>query len=189
MTTAAPPPAFRHAAGGVAERLESAMWFVLATAAAFAFVAVADVVALLRIIPALPAPPLGPLQLGQRLGGYETFLFYGHLVFAGVWYFLCTALVRSRGADPGAVLTTRAVVAWRIGIVATVAAGFALPHASLVDGHWFELRLEWMIPLLLARLALTALFVVAVFGLRRRMHELLLRAPGPSPAAPPSATA
>jgi hypothetical protein len=107
-------------------------------------------VALLRIIPALPAPPLGDLQRGQRLGAYETLLSYGYLLFAAVWYFLCTALVRSRGAEPVPVLATRTVVAWRIGVVATVAAGFALPHASLIDGHSFELRLELTIPLLLA---------------------------------------
>jgi hypothetical protein len=173
---------FRHAAGGIAARLDNAMWVLLAATGVFAFVAFADVVALLLIIPALPSPPLIGLQLGQRLGTYEMFLFYGHLALATVWYFLCSALVRSRGAEPVPVLTTRVVVAWRIGVVATVAAGFALPHASLVDGHRFELRLEWMIALLMARLALTALFVVAVFGLRRRMHEVLLRAPGPPPA-------
>ncbi|WP_433616645.1 hypothetical protein ACQP2P_15375 [Dactylosporangium sp. CA-139114] len=168
---------FRTAAGGIAARLDNAMWFVLATAAIFAFVAVADVVALLRIIAVLPSPPLGDLQLGQRLGTYETLLFYFHLLFAGVWYYMCAALVRSRGAEPVPVLTTWTVVAWRTGVVATVAAGLALPHASLVDGHWFELRLEWMIPLLLARVALAALFVVAVFGLRRRMHEVLSSPP------------
>jgi hypothetical protein len=168
---------FRTAAGGVAARLDNAMWFVLATAAIFVLVAVADVSALLHVSAALPAPPLGELQLGQRLGMYETLLFYGHLLFAAVWYYLCTALVRSRGADPALVLATRPVVAWRIGVVATVAAGFALPHASLLDGHRFEVELQWMIPLLVVRVALTALLVVAVFGLRRRMHEVLLHAP------------
>jgi hypothetical protein len=63
----------------------------------------------------------------------------------------------------------------------TLAVAVSLPHADLLSEHRFAVRLEWMVAVLLARLALTVQLVVAVFGLRRRLHAVLLR-----PAVPPN---
>jgi hypothetical protein len=58
------------------------------------------------------------------------------------------------------------VVLWRLGAALLVAAGFALPHATLAEGDGFTLRLELMIPLLLARVALAVPLLLAVYRLR-----------------------
>ncbi|MGI5241904.1 hypothetical protein [Dactylosporangium sp. CA-139066] len=158
------------------ERIEVATLLLLTLTGLFALIAVADIAALLAVIPGLPTPSLSLLENGQRIGTAETFLFYTQLLAAVAWYALATLLVRSRDGDPDAVLRTRTVVFWRIGAAVVVAAGFALPHATLADEHGFTLRLELMIPLLVARLALTVPLVIAVLRLRPRLRELLFAA-------------
>ena len=156
------------------ERVAVATLILLTLTGLFAVVAIADIAAVVAVLPGLPAPSSSLLENGQRIGTAETFLFYAHLLAAGAWYALATALVRMRDGDPDAVLRTRTVVLWRVGAAIALAAGFALPHAAAADGgHGFQLRLELMIPLLAARLALAVALFVAVLRLRPRLHQLL----------------
>ncbi|WP_238017299.1 hypothetical protein KZZ52_25415 [Dactylosporangium sp. AC04546] len=184
MTATAARPPLRLAAGGAGAHLDWALWGLLAVLALFAVSAVADLVAVLGVLAQLPVPPIDRLDAGQTAGTVETVLCYGHLFAVGAWFVLAGRLLRRLGADPNPVLRTTPIVLWRIGIAATVAAAVALPRATVFEPGAFATRLHWMIPILVARLALTALVMAALFGVRRRVHEVLLASgvpPRPDP--------
>ncbi|MFF5232511.1 hypothetical protein [Dactylosporangium sp. NPDC000521] len=172
---AAVPPPFRLAAGGAGARVEWATWALLAVAGVFAAVAADDLAYVLRIRAALPAPDLHTLVAGQRLGTAEMVLFFVLLAAVVGWFLLGAATVRELGEEPAAVLRTSTLTAFQVGAAATLVAGATLPRAYLLTPHDFEVRLRWMIPILVARLALVVLLGVAVFGVRRRMYAALLR--------------
>lgn len=183
-TTAGPP--FRLAAGGAGARVESATWGLLAVAGVFAVVAGFDLDYLLRVRAVLPAPDLHDLQAGQALGTSEMVLFFVLLAAMFAWYLLNVAAVRGLGEHPAAVLRTTPLTLFQVGAAATLVAGATLPHADFMAAHAFGVRLRWMIPILAARLALTALLGVAVLGLRRRVYAAMLRSGvAPLPSRPP----
>lgn len=143
---------------------QRALWGVLGLAGLFAVAAVADLVAALVVLPRLPSPSPDLLDLGERLGTAQTVLFYAHAAAAVAWF---AYVERGHGAG----LRTGPAVAWRLGAAVTVAATFALPHTGLIGDGLFTARLEWMVPVLLARLGLVALLVVAAQGVRRRLTQ------------------
>jgi hypothetical protein len=171
--TAQPP--FRLAAGGAGARVEWATLGLLAVAGVFAVVAGFDLAYLLRVRAALPAPDLHVLLTGQSLGTSEMVLFFVLLAATYGWYLLNVAVLRGLGEEPAAVLRTTLLTLFQVGAAATLVAGAVLPDADFLATHAFGVRLRWMLPILVARLALAALLGVAVLGLRRRMYAALLR--------------
>ncbi|MGI5177214.1 hypothetical protein ACQEVZ_12855 [Dactylosporangium sp. CA-152071] len=172
---AAVRPPFRLAAGGAGARVEWATWGLLAVAGVFAAVAADDLAYVLRVRAALPSPDLHVLVAGQGLGTAQMVLFFVLLAAVFGWYLLGAAAVRELGEEPATVLRTTALTVFQVGAAATLVAGATLPHADLLAAHGFEVRLRWMIPILVARLALAVLLGVAVFGVRRRVYAALLR--------------
>ncbi|GGM55386.1 hypothetical protein ACFFX1_19775 [Dactylosporangium sucinum] len=187
MTATAPRPPLRRAAGGAGAHLDWALWGLLAVLALFAASAVADLVAVLGVLARLPAPPIDRLDAGQTAGTVETALWFGHLLVVGAWFVLAARLLRRLGTDPGPVLRTWPVVLWRFGVAATLAGAMVLPRATVFEPGAFATRLRWMVPILVARLALTAVLAVALFLVRRRVHEVLLASPVPPRPDPRSA--
>ncbi|MEV6926051.1 hypothetical protein AB0M46_16360 [Dactylosporangium sp. NPDC051485] len=172
---AAARPPFRLAAGGAGARVEWATWGLLAVAGVFAVVAAFDLADLLRVRAGLPAPDLHVLQAGLGLGTGEMVLFHVLLAALCAWYLFNVAALRGLGEQPAAVLRTIPLTLFQVGAAATLVAAATLPRADFMAAHAFGVRLEWMIPILVARLALTALLGVAVLGLRRRLYAAMLR--------------
>lgn len=186
MTATAGRVPLRHAAGGAGAGVAWSLAALLAVTAVFAGVAAVDLVHLHRVIGALPSPATHPLRVGQQFGTAEMLLFYGHLIAVVGWLRLTAAVLGRFDDRPFEVLRTAPIVLWRIGVAATIAAAVALPHADLFGGDRFRVRLRWMEPILAARLALVVLLVLALIGLRRRVHAVLLRSGvAPSTRRPP----
>jgi hypothetical protein len=168
-------PPFRLAAGGAGARVWWATWALLAVAAAFAVVAGLDLSYLLRVRAALPAPDLAVLRTGQQLGTAEMVLFFVLLVVVFGWHRLGVVAVHGLGEDPAELLRTVPMTVFQAGAAATVVLAALLPGGSILAVDTFGVRLRWMLPILVARLALVALLGVAVLVLRRRIHAALLR--------------
>jgi hypothetical protein len=166
-------PAFRRAAGGAGARFEYAMWPLCAVAAVFAVVAAFDLAYLLRVRAALPTPDLRVVSAGQHLGTAEMVLFVVLFGASVIWYRLTIAVIDGLGVNPTRALSV-VVTVWLVGAAATVGAGGFLPRADLAAADAFGVRLRWMVPILVARLALTAVLGLAMFGQRRRIYAVLL---------------
>ena len=84
-------------------------------------------------------------------------LFFVLLAATYGWYLLNVAVLRRLGEEPAAVLRTTLLTLFHAGAAATLVAGAALPDADFLATHTFGVRLRWMLPILVARLALAAL--------------------------------
>ncbi|WP_433222285.1 hypothetical protein ACQP00_23050 [Dactylosporangium sp. CS-047395] len=175
MSTAPASAPFRRAAGGVAARVEYAGWVLAVVAAVYVVVTALDLAAVVRVRAALPAPALDVLKSGQGLGVGEVVLFIGLLLAALAWRLLAARTVDELREERGDVLRSGFLVAFQVGVAATVIAGGVLPTADLMATHDFDVRLRWMIPILVARLLLAVVLGVAVWRVRGRIHAALLR--------------